>query len=358
MSKLITDEKIRLSIEINGNNAQKDLLELEKSTRKLNEANKQLLIEKKRLEAQGKKDTAEYKQLTATIKANNAVIDANKVKMQALQSQIGITGLTLTQLRQKATVLRATLSNMIPGTADFQRYQAELSQVNARIGELTGRATQARFSLGSMADGFNRYQALALSFVAALTGVVLSIQKIIDINGKLSEAQSDVMKTTGMTREEVDELTKSFGALKTRTARIELLALATEAGRLGIEGVANVQAFVEQANKMKVALGDDLSDEAIREVGKMVNVYKVGDQTGRDFAGSMDALGSSINEVSASGANQAGFLVDYLKRQAGIAAQAKLSAADNIGYAATFDEIGQSVEVSATAMNKVWMDMF
>lgn len=358
MSKVITDEKIKLSIEINGNNAQKDLLELEKATRSLNETNKQLLLEKRRLEAQGKKDTAEYKQLTATIKANNAIIDANKEKMKALQNQIGITGLTLTQLRQKATVLRATLSNMIPGTEDFRRYQAELSQVNARIGELTGRATQARWSLGSMADGFNRYQALAVSFIATLTGVVLSIQKIIDINGKLSDAQSDVMKTTGMTREEVDELTKSFGTLKTRTARIELLALATEAGRLGIEGVENVQAFVEQANKMKVALGDDLSDEAIREVGKMVNVYKVGDQTGRDFAGSMDALGSSINEVSASGANQAGFLVDYLKRQAGIAAQAKLSAADNVAYAATFDEIGQSVEVSATAMNKVWMDMF
>jgi tubulin-specific chaperone A len=46
-----------------------------------------------------------------------------------------------------------------------------------------------------------------------LTGVALSIQKIIDINGKLSDAQSDVMKTTGT--DEVDELTKSFGLLHT-----------------------------------------------------------------------------------------------------------------------------------------------
>jgi len=358
MSKTITDEKIKLTIEINGNAAQKDLIDLEKVTRKLTEETKDLTLERKRLEQQGKKDTAEYKALTAAINANNKVITENKQKMKVLQDQIGITGLTLSQLRQKATILRATLSNMIPGTEDFRRYQAELTQVNNRIGELTGRAAQARFSLSSLADSFNRYQALALSVVAAITGIVLSVQKIIDINGKLSDAQSDVMKTTGMTKDEVNELTKSFGALKTRTARIELLGLATEAGRLGIEGVANVQAFVEQANKMKVALGDDLSDEAIREVGKMVNVYRVGEQTGRDFAGSMDALGSSINEVSASGANQAGYLVDYLKRQAGIAAQAKLSAADNIGYAATFDEIGQSVEVSATAMNKVWMDMF
>jgi tubulin-specific chaperone A len=56
---------------------------------------------------------------------------------------------------------------------------------------------------------------MALAAVAALTGVALSIQKIIDINGKLSDAQSDVMKTTGMTKDEVDELTKSFGLLHT-----------------------------------------------------------------------------------------------------------------------------------------------
>jgi tubulin-specific chaperone A len=54
---------------------------------------------------------------------------------------------------------------------------------------------------------------MALSAVAALTGVALSIQKIIDIGS--SDAQSDVMKTTGMTKDEVDELTKSFGLLHT-----------------------------------------------------------------------------------------------------------------------------------------------
>jgi len=137
-----------------------------------------------------------------------------------------------------------------------------------------------------------------------------------------------------------------------------LLKLAEEAGRLGITGKQNVAAFVKEANKIKVALGDDLSDEAIREVGKIVNIYGVGTETGKNFTGSLNALGSAINEVSSKGANTADFLVDYLKRMAGVAKSAKISAADNIGYAATFDELGQSVEVSATAMNKVFLDMF
>lgn len=358
MAKRISDEDIRLNIIINGDKAKKELFDLEKSTRELTTTNKELRAERAKLSREGKQGTEEYKNLTKRINENSVVLTNNRKRMEQLQNQIGLTGLSMNQLRRKAAILRSSLNGMTPGSAEYVRLRNDLKKVTARITELNSKAKATKLSMASIADGFNRYAALGASVIATGTGVVLSLQKIIDINGKLSDAQSNVRKTTGLTQTAVDELTKSFGLMKTRTARIELLGLAEEAGRLGIQGVENVKAFVEQANKMKVALGDDLSDESIREVGKMVNVYKVGEATGKDFAGAMDALGSSINEVSASGANQAGFLVDYLKRQAGIAAQTKLSAADNVGYAATFDEIGQSVEVSATAMNKVWMDMF
>ena len=358
MAKRIVDEEMRFSIVVNGNEAQAELFKLEKSTRELTASNKELRAERAKLQAAGKRDSVEYRALSAEITKNSQTIEVNKNRMAALQKEIGITGLTMSQLRQKASLLRLQLLNVVPGSTDFDRLNADLREVNARMAQLRNGAKLTEGSLSRVANSFNKYQALALGIVASLTGVILTMQKVIDYNGKLSDAQSDVMKTTGLSADEVDRLSASFGALKTRTTRIDLLELAEEAGRLGIEGTANIKAFVEQANKMKVALGDDLSTEQIREVGKMVNIYKVGEATGKDFAGAMDALGSAINEVSASGANQAGFLVEYLKRQAGIAAQTKLSAADNIGYAASFDEVGQSVEVSATAMNKVFIDMF
>lgn len=358
MAKRITDEEIKLSIIINGNQAQKEILDLEKDTIKLKQANKELGKELKILERQKKQDSEEYKKLSAAMRANAAQIDKNEAKLQELIGALKITDLTMGQLQSRANFLRATLRHLAPGTADFKKFDAELKEVEARLTQLRGKAQLAKFSLSSLADGFNKYAAMVASFIAGITGIVLSIQQMIDYNGKLADAQSNVQKTTGLTKKEVDELTKSFGLLKTRTARTELLGLAEEAGRLGIKGVKDVAAFVAQANKIKVALGDDLGEESIREIGKMVNIYRVGEATGKDFAGAMDALGSAINEVSASGSNQAGFLVDYLKRQAGIASQARLSAADNVAYAATFDELGQSVEVSATAMNKVWADMF
>ena len=47
MAKTISDEQMKLTVIINGNEAQKQLSDLEKSTRKLNEENKGLLLQKK-----------------------------------------------------------------------------------------------------------------------------------------------------------------------------------------------------------------------------------------------------------------------------------------------------------------------
>ena len=358
MAKRIVDEEMRFNVVINGNAAQKELYDLEKRNRQLADANRDLRAEKKKLREEGKRDTAYYKELTAEINKNSAELTENKKRMQSLRNQIGVSGLTMSQLRKEAARLRIQLNNMTPGSKQYKELEADLRKVNARMTQLRNGSRATQGALSKVAGGFNKYAALGASVIATVTGMVVSFQKFIDFSGKLADAQSNVQKTTGLTKKEVSELTKEFGLFNTRTTRIELLELAEEAGRLGIEGKRNISAFVQEANKLKVALGDDLSTEQIREVGKMTNIYKVGAVTGKDFAGSMDALGSSINEVSASGANQAGFLVEYLKRQAGVAAQAKISAADNIGYAATFDEIGQSVEVAATAMNKVVLDMF
>lgn len=358
MGKKVSYEEFRWSLIINGDKAQKELYDLEKRNKSLANSTKDLKLQKAQLEAQDEKNIVAIKELSAKIAANNREVKENKSRMRELQKEIGVTGLTLRQLGQRASFLRLQLANMLPKDPNRLRLKQELKEVTAQINKLSFSANNAKGSLSRLAGGFNKYAALGASAVAVFTGMILSIEKVIDFNGKLADSQSNVQKTTGLTSREVDKLTIKLGRMNTRTSRSELLELAEEAGRLGKKSVKDVLGFVEVANQLKVALGDDLSTDQIREVGKMVTIYKVGQKEGKNFEESMLDLGSAINEVSAAGANQADFLVDYLKRQAGVSAQTKVSAADNIGYAATFDEIGQSVEVSATAMNKVWIDMF
>jgi TP901 family phage tail tape measure protein len=177
----------------------------------------------------------------------------------------------------------------------------------------------------------------------------------------LSDVMADVRKTSGLTGVEVRELNLEFRKFDTRTPRKELLALAVEGGRLGKKTVKDLSDFVEVADKIKVALGDDLGGnggEAIRMVGKLTEQYQVGNQYQVQFGESMLKMGSAINEVSASGSNQASYLIDYMRRLSGVSNQADISAASTIGYAAALDEAGQAVEVSGTTMSKVMVNMF
>ncbi len=357
MAKRVVDEEMRFTVIVNGDSAKKELYDLEKRNHSLTSANKEYRAEQAKLVSQGKKNSQEYKNLSAEISKNNKELKENKSRMKELQAQIGVTGLTMRQLQQRASQLRLQLLNMVPGSAKYKKLETDLKQVNGQITKLRLGAKASQSSLSKLANGFNKYAALGASIIATGTGIVLSLQQMIDFNGKLADAQSNVQKTTGLTKKETRELTKEFGLFKTRTARIELLKLAEEAGRLGIEGKANVLEFVKTANEIKLALGDDLSDAQIREVGKIAKIYKVGEQNNRSFAESFQSVGSAINEVSASGANQADYLVDFLKRTGGISDIANIAAQDMIGLAAAFDEAGQSQEISATAINKTFGSM-
>jgi TP901 family phage tail tape measure protein len=351
MGKTISDEKIRLSIVIDGNSAQKELFDLEKSTRKLTEENKGLLLQKRLLEKQNKQETEEYKLLTRTIKENNLEITQNKAKMAQLQKEIGITGLTMGQLSKKAFELKMLLRNLVPGTADYQKYAAELKQVSSRMAELSGKAEQSKLSMSSIASGFSKYQGLALSFMASLTGVAFSIQKIIDINGKLSDAQADVMKTTGMNKKEVDELTKSFGALETRTSRIDLLKIAEQGGRIGIMK-DDIGAFVDVMNKASVSLGDSFTggaEEVANKLGKIKFLFAETKDLGVDKA--YNAIGSAINDLGANGVASEANIAEFTTRIGSLTDVLKPTIQETLALGTAFEESGIEAEVSARAYN-------
>jgi|GEM_PF-7081998 len=360
MARRIKDETLNLNVVVNGNKAQRELHKLEAEQRKLKENSKSLLAQKQKLERQNKKNTVEYNKVVAAIKENSKALSINKARTKELVNEVGIMGLTSRQLRKEATRLRLELSNMIPGSARHKKYQADLDAINKRLGTLNGRAKRSTNTLNRLANGFNKYSAMGLAFIGVVTGVVFSLQSLAEGSAKLSDAQADVMKTTGKNLSEVEAITRNLAKIDTRTTRLELVELAEQAGRLGKKSTKEIESFVVSANKLKVALGDDLQGDAaenIRVVGKMAEQYQVGKESGDDLGASMNRLGSAINEVSASGTNQASYQVDLLKRMSGVANTADITADKIIGLAAAADEAGQSQEITATALSKTIVDM-
>jgi TP901 family phage tail tape measure protein len=217
------------------------------------------------------------------------------------------------------------------------------------LGELSGRSRTAQSSIGSLADSFNRYQGMAIAAVAAVTGVVLSIQKIIDINGKLSDAQADVMKTTGQTKEEVDELTKSFGLLQTRTSRIDLLGIAEQGGRIGI-AKEEIGDFVNVMNKAAVSLGDSFTggaEEVANKLGKIKFLFQETKDLNVDQA--YNSIGSAINDLGANGVASENNIAEFTTRIGSLPDLLKPSIQETLALGAAFEESGIEAEVSSRA---------
>ena len=117
MARTVSDEQIYLDIVINGNPAQKELFETERAIKKLNKEQSELRKEKKELDKAGLKETARYKEITIALKENSDALKKNKERVKELQNEIGLVGLSLSQLRAKAHCYRdwETSVNIVTG---------------------------------------------------------------------------------------------------------------------------------------------------------------------------------------------------------------------------------------------------
>lgn len=302
-----------------------------------------------KLRAEGKENSAEYKEQKENLDKLNAALAVQRI-------EAGKTALSYSELRKAAASLKRQMDNATPGTEKWKALRADYLLTRQRMREVEVQARETRFSLSKMADGVNRYAAMGAGVVGALTGVVLTARKCVDEYAEMEEAEAQVIKYTGMTRDEVKGLNEEFKEMDTRTAREKLNALAGDAGRLGITGKKDVLEFVDAADKINVALGEDLGDDAVKNIGKLAQMF--GEDQKLGLRGAMLATGSAINEVAQNSSAAEAYLVGFTARVAGAANQAKVSQGDILGYASVLDQNMQQQEMAATAFQTLMMKMY
>lgn len=334
-------DRLQLEIEIKQDAARQKVLELEQSMR---EANKALKDIKKNFG----ENSAEYKKQVEVIKQLQQQYDD-------LYAEIGLANLSIRELGKRQKELNLILRNLNPNSESYKRYREQLDAVNLRIKEIKGTATETRLSLSKLADGFNRYAALGAGVVASLTGVALTARKCVDEFAEMKEAESQVVKYTGMTEREVALLNEELKRMNTRTSREELNRLAGEAGRLGIQSREEVLKFVQAADMINVALGEDLGEDAIKNIGKLAQMF--GDAS-RDMKGNMLAIGSAVNSVAQNSSAAEPYLVEFAARMGGVAKQAKMSITDVMGFASALDQNMLRSEMASTALQGLILKIY
>ncbi|KAA6348963.1 hypothetical protein EZS27_003563 [termite gut metagenome] len=312
------------------------------------------------------KMTAVNKQLNRLKKGTQEWVDKNnelqklKTEYDKLFEGIGLGSLSIKELRNRQMELNGILRQIPADSPLYAQYKQQLDKINERMKELRGNAQETQSSLSEFtsefSEGFSKYAGVAAGVVASITGVTMAARKFVDDFAKLEEAEAGVRKYTGMTTREVKELNEEFKKMDTRTPRERLNELAADAGRLGIQGKQDILDFVEAANVINVSLGEDLGEDAVKNIGKLAQMF--GDDKTKGLRGAMLSTASAINEVAQNSSASEQYLVEFTARIAGTGKQAGISQAQIMGFASTLDQDMQKVEISATALQKVIMKVY
>lgn len=187
--------------------------------------------------------------------------------------------------------------------------------------------------------------------LAAYSGLHDIVKGSVEAFAEMDQEMNNVRKYTGQSIEEVQRMNETFKQMDTRTPREQLNQLAGSAGRLGISSTSAVLEFVDAADKINVALGDDLGKGAVDAIGKLAMAF--GEDETKGLRGAMLATGSAVNELSQNSSAQAGYLVDFAARLSGVGIQAGMTQSQILALGAALDENMQKDEMAATALSQI-----
>lgn len=253
-------------------------------------------------------------------------------------------------------IVNNELKDMERGTEEFRQMTKKAKELKTQLESVRAEGAAQESWINRLADKFNRMQTLVFSLIASLTGLTITMRKSTQDFLDMDSAMANVTKYTGQTMEEVKEMNRSFQKMDTRTSREELNGLAAAAGRLGITSEAAIKDFVDGSDKIRVALGDDLGENAVDQIGKLAQMF--GEDKTRGLRGAMLATGSAVNELAQNSSASAAYMVDFTAQLSGVAIQAGITQSEMLGLASALDQNQQEAATSATVFSQLITKMF
>lgn len=308
------------------------------------------------------KETAELAKFTKEV--NTCEKQLSRMRSTKQQVEQALNNLSTAGPKELKNTLRALNKELESGSVkrgskEWKQYQEAIKQVNSELRKIKEESKEVesfgtRISKG-LQKGANLWMSVQGMF-AAYSGLRNIAMDAVNAYADIEEAQSDVRKYTGMTVEQVKDLNEEFKKMDTRTPREKLNALAGDAGRLGLQGKQSIMEFVEAADIINIALGEDLGQDAVKNIGKLAQMFA----DGGDFnlKESMLATGSAINELAQKSAASEPYLLDFTARLAGIGKQAGLTQGDIMGFGAALDEGMLRDEMASTALSNFITKIF
>lgn len=343
--------KSHLQTQMNGLNPNSDMYK--QQSLQLREVDNQLNLIKAKQE-QNNTLMAQYDR-----EVSKARVDMEDVKNETLLVNNTLSHMSTASVRDleySIKILNNQMRGLNRGTKEFKAMEEQAKKLKTELQNIRYEGGAQQSWMNRTADWFNKMQGLAISVFATVTGLLYSMRQSVQMYLDMDKETTNVRKYTGQTTEQVAQMNEEFKKMNTATAREQLNKFAEDAGRLGLSSTKAVEEFVDAADKISVAVGDDLGEGAVDTIAKMAQAF--GEDKRLGLRGAMLATGSALNELSQSSTASAGYIVDFTARLSGMGLQAKISQQDIMGFGAVLDQNMQEAETSATALGQLITKMY
>ena len=290
-------------------------------------------------------------------------INASLKTLRTNQEQVNRTfnNLSSASYKELSVVMKTVQKQLRSGAVErnseeWKKLQQKLKEVKREMNAINSESKETTSLWSRFVNVLNTNWGAVSQIIAAYAGLSMTIRKCAQAYADMEESMANVRKYTGQTDEEVHRMNEDFKRMDTRTAREQLNELAGSAGRLGITSKDMIEEFVDGADKINVALGDDLGEGAVDKIGKLAQMF--GEDKTKGLRGAMLATGSAVNELAQNSSANAGYIVDFTADLSGVGIQAGMTQAQLMGLASALDQNMQDEATSATVFSQLITKMY
>jgi TP901 family phage tail tape measure protein len=284
------NETAKATIYLDGKQAEAALLGLTKRSTELREALKQAQLAGDQVKMDKiKKELAGVESGIRSVKKET--FDYEKVLKN-------LNGASLKDLKTALRTIEVQMNKMSRTDPGYEKMKGQAIRLKTEINGVTNSMRAQQSVLGRMADGFNKYLGVGMSFIAGIAGVSMTIKGAIQGFNDYEERVANLSSLTGLVGEDLMWLSQQARELGTATL---------DGGVLVTNGS---QAIVDAFTKVGSARPELLKDkEALAEVTKNAMILSAASK--EELQPSIEALTMVMNQYNTS-ADQARRIINVI----------------------------------------------
>ena len=301
------------------------------------------------LDVTTKQGQREFKKLEKELVSYNSAVSQNITNTERINNAMkNLSGTSLNELKRALSAAKSELGKMSASDKGLKQMQNNVKALQGQINELTGAVNKNGSAWSTAMKNLTAYVGMFALFNRAKELVTGAIKKNFEYSGSLT----DIRKVSGLTMDQVKQLSTELAKIDTRTSVDGLAQLAYQGAKLGMSkyGVEGMTQFVKAADKINVALGEELGEEALPALSKMVEVMGLIPKMGIEKA--MDATGSAMFKLSTTSTATSNDIVEFSKRLTGVARTAGITTDQLLALGSASSSMMLMPEVASTAMGK------